>query len=615
MIPTHSRRLIHEKSQTVIKYRTKISKSPAKNTSPNIDDNSKSTSVICVTKSKRKVSPNFKNEKFNEMDQLLYNYAHEIFEAKCNDLNIATVADQEKRFFAIFQQNAENRKLLLSENKLSMNSSIVLSKILSKSKIFSYIDLSKNKLGDIGIKNIVKNLLFNNEIVHLDISSNDISQSGISDILYFLSKHSSLYSLNLSSHQFLYRNKIGVCENLFKLLKCSTLSYLNLSGTNIGSEGFKYIILGLENNSCLTYLNLGNNSIKGNVIRDFVQVLVTTKINDLNLENNLLEEVAADEFAFFFNGYYGYGAISKINLAGNILPTPGVYKIFEALVRENNLEQLTLDKNSFIGYLDILERFLEGNKRLKHLSLSGCSLKVEAFCRLCDGLKENRHLETLILSGNSCKDVGAVYISKVLQQNASLQSLDLSSNVIKSEGGLAITSALRLNKTLKSLSLTDNELKDDVGEAFFHLFISNYTITKLKLQLNPMSAKYSSDIQKLLDRNKNSLSKNELKKIIQTKQSLKFPKDTKEDIQQKIIENKLEIEHIKNKIGGYHKRIQTVKAEEDAKLDELKSIFKECKEKSSSLSKSLYETQLEIKVSLYLAFNFKWREKNKRIWT
>ena len=613
MLSLTSRKSIHERSDSSFKYRTRMTKYPLKYLDP-LDTNRNSTSVISTSKVKYKVSPNIASEKINGSNLKFYKFSHKIYKAKCKDLHIVLVNEQEKRFFTSFQQNAEQRKLLLSDNNLSINSSTVLSKILSTYFDFTYIDLSKNKLGDSGIKNIVQALLSNKDIVHLDISSNDISQPGMSEIIFFLSKHSSLYSLDLSSHQFLYRNKVGVCENFYKLLKCPTLVHLNLSGTSLGSEGLKYVIVGLENNKSLSYLNIGNNSIKSNIIKEFVQVLITSKVNNLNLENNILDELAADEFSFFFTGLYGYGEINKLNLAGNYLTTSGIFKIFEALIKDNCLEQIIMDRNSFIGYLDIFERLLGENRKLKYLSLSNCGLKIEAFCRLCEGLRCNQLLETLILSGNSCKDIGAVTIAKALQYNNSLQKLDLSSNMIKSEGGISLALALRYNKRLKSLILNDNELKDDVGEAFYQLFGSNYSIIKLHFQLNPMNAKYALEIQKYLERNKNYLYKNEITKIIQSKETLIIPKETLEIINQKIVKNKQLAENIQQKIGTYSKKITIIKANGEEKLEELKQVFNVYREKNDNLSKVLYEIQLEIKVSLYLACNIKWAKIIKRTW-
>lgn len=595
MISSTSRKLFHDNSESIVRYRKIISKTPLKHQT-RLEMIRKSTSALGSSKLKYHSKFNITSESIIEVPAVLFQYSQEIYSAKCKDLGIVVAPEQEQRFSTVFIQNAEMRRLNLSDQKLAIESSLTLSRILLKSTHFAYIDLSKNKLGNIGIQTLLRSLHLNSEIVHLDLSSNDISPTNISEILMLLARHPSLYSLDLSSHQFLYRNKIGPNEALYALLQSKTLSFLNLSGTNIRSEGLKYIILGIENNKTLVSLNLSSNGIKGNVIKELVQVLVTTKINEINLENNLLDEIAAEEIAFFFTGYYGYGTISRINLAKNIIPTAGIVKIFEALVKENYLEQLNLAKNNFSGFLDVIERFVSGNKRLKFLNLSECSLRIESFAKLCEGLAENTVMDSLNLSGNSCKDLGAASMARALKKNIALKKLILSNNGIKTEGGVAIVAALRTNKVLKNLDLSNNELKDDVGEAFFNIFASNYSLTNLKIQLNPMSAKYPNDINRYLNRNREIDSKQEFSKITQRKSLLNVAQANAETVKTKITEGKLEKDYIQNKINGYKKKIQKIKKEEEEKLEEMKQEFKTLKEKNTELSKTMHDLQIETRV-------------------
>lgn len=586
-----SRSAIQLKSDSSIRYRSNA-KTPLKVS--RVQEETKSRSVSAINKSKNRLSPIFKKE--DRIESEFFKISQQLYSAKCDDLSISPMPDQERRFYLNFEKNAKQRKILLPENKLGLKSGILLSKILYKSQFFSYINISRNKIGDLGMKYITKSLLNNDSIVHLDISSNDLSQVGCSQVLELLCKHPSLHSLDLSSHQFLYRNKIGACEKLFKLIRVPTLAYLNLSGTNIGSEGLKYIILGLEKNTNLCSLNLSNNGIKGNLIKDLVQVLVTSKLNYLMLENNLIEEIGALEFSYFFSGYYGYGIITQINLGGNSIPTSGAYNFFESLIKENYLEHLNIENNNFGGYLDILKRFLTENKRLKYLNLNSCNIKLEAFLKLCDGLTENKGLETLILSNNSCRDLGASSISKALIVNRTLKNLDLSNNLIKSDGGIGLASALKLNKSLKVLILNDNELKDDSGELFYHALGNNYTLIKLKLHINPMSAKYQLDIKKYLERNKNLEQKQEISKIKESKVLLDVEKCS-ENIKNKIIEHEHEKEQIKKKVESYQQRINAIKLEEEIKLNNLKNLLQECKKNNLKLSKTLIDINQDIRVT------------------
>lgn len=593
MISITSRKLIHEKSDGAVRYRSVLSKSPVKSMSP-IDER-KSLSSMNVSKVKSELSI-FQGLSKADLSSSLYKLAKDLFTAKCTDLSIIPVAEQERRFFIAFKDNASKRTLNLKENKLGKESLKILGKLLIRCKHFAFINLSKNRLSDGGVKKIAKSLLTNWELVHLDISSTDLSAAGSAEVLDLLSKHQSLHSLDISSHQFLYRNKLGPSESLTGIMRHPTLTLVNFSGTNLGNEGMKYLILGLENNKVLNTLGLSNNSIKGNVIKEFFQVLVSTNVTEVDLSYNLIEEVAADEIAYFFNGIYGYSALTKIVLSHNLITAGPAYSIFESLVRENYLESLNLENNNFTGYLDILNRFLAGNRRLKYLNLNSCSLKVEAFCHLCDGLCKNESLQVLKVAGNHFKDTGAEQLAKALSQNTSLKKIDISSNKIRSLGGLAITSSLRTNKSIKIFIATDNEMKDDVGESFYYVFSTNFSLNKLLLQLNPMSTKYINDIEKYIERNKAQQHKEEMLKMRTSNEKVLMGKILAEEIKQKMLENQIEKRLIEGKISGHAKKLAMIKSEEDEKLEELKNELRNYKEQSSLLSQSLHNIQSEMRV-------------------
>ena len=428
--------------------------------------------------------------------------AREIFEAKCKDLMILSVKDQETRFFKQFQFGLSLRQLNLQESNLSLESCRALSKLLPTSVHFAYLNLSGNKLTDNGVLKIAKALRKNYNIVSLDLSSTDISVSGSKEILENLSVHKSLVSLNLSSLPFLQKNRLGANEGLTKLLAIPTLTYLNLSDTGLNKENFYFLIKGLEKNHSLRFLNLSSNKLKGAIFKDFCQALTNTSVEELLLANNKIEEAATEELADFFAGRYGYGVLSIVSLAGNCLTTATVSRFLEVIVNENYLVHLNLENHRFSGTLDVLFRLMVENKRLKILNLSFCALSQESVYMMAEGLAKNNCLENLILQGNNFRDSGAKCFASALLINRSLKKLDVSSNNIRSAGGLALVSALSFNKSVTILHINDNELKDEVGEALLKLFTNNFYILQLKFDLNPMAAKFSAEISVFLDRNK-----------------------------------------------------------------------------------------------------------------
>lgn len=490
--------LIHNKSENSFRDSKRIVKSPFKYL-PSLNDKHLAATSQFNHRKRIGNSP----AHYSEITDLGNNkLAREIFEAKCKDLMILSLKDQETRFFKQFQFGLSLRQLNLQESNISVESCRALSKLLPSSVQFAYLNLSGNKLTDNGVLKIAKALRKNMNIVSLDLSSTDISVSGSKEILENLSVHKSLVSLNLSSLPYLHKNRLGANEGLTKLLNIPTLIYLNLSDTGLNKESFYFLIKGLEKNCTLRFLNLSSNKLKGIIFKDFCQALTKTNVEELLLANNKIEEIATEELADFFAGRYGYGVVSFISLAGNYISTSTVSSFLEVFVNENYLIHLNLENHRFTGTLDVLFRLMVENKRLKTLNLSCCALSQESVNMLTEGLAKNNYLENLILQGNNFRDPGAKYFASALLINKSLKKLDISSNYIRNPGGLALVSALSFNKSLTILHISDNELKDEVGEALLKLFTNNFYIVQLKFDLNPMAAKYSDEISVFLDRNR-----------------------------------------------------------------------------------------------------------------
>ena len=598
-----ARKLYHDRTETSIRIRKVASKSPVKLTAISNEKLSTYNSISPIKPIKSFSDPQ-PNEKLTESFREIQKFSLEIYEAKCKDLQIFPLEDHERRFSSIFINNFNERKVDLQDSKISLQTCRALIKCFQTYPI-AHINLSKNKLTDKGISLVCKALLSNLSLVSLDLTSTDLSPAGSQEVLELLSKHQSLYSLNLSSHQFLYRNKIGFCESLIGLLKSETLTFLNLAGTSLGNEGLKYLIIGLEHNQVLNYLNISSNNIKGLVIKEFSQVIVTTRLSEVHMAGNQFDEQASDEISFLLLGLYGYGVLSKLNLGYNQIDSQSASKIFEAMIKENYLEHLNLENNNLSGDLDIIERFLQNNKRLKTLSLSNCNLKINSFLQICSGLGRNSSLEYVNLCKNNCRDSGAIGLSKALLTNSTLAKLDLSSNKIYNIGGVSIANSLKTNKSLKVLNLNDNELKDEVGEAFFYIFGVNYTLVNLHLHLNPMSAKYPLDIKKYLERNRAIHEKKIIQKILDSKNRKAETSAMPDQIESRLKENLDQKQNLEKKIGNYMKKLTGIKKENDEQLEELQEKVKDLKTVNIELSKTLNDLQLEMKVikNQQLGFN------------
>ena len=74
---------------------------------------------------------------------------------------------------------------------------------------FSHLDLSKNNLGDSGVKILIHEISRSQSLVHLNLASNDISNEGMISIFKGLTDNESIISLNLSTVDGVARNRIS----------------------------------------------------------------------------------------------------------------------------------------------------------------------------------------------------------------------------------------------------------------------------------------------------------------------------------------------------------------------------------------------------------------------
>ena len=105
-----------------------------------------------------------------------------LFAAKCRDLQIGYVEAQEKRFLEMSEKSIVDRKLLLRDMGLGVESAKVIAQVVRGNDAFAVLDLRKNNLGNEGCRALAKGLRANLSIVHLDVGTNEITAEGASHL-------------------------------------------------------------------------------------------------------------------------------------------------------------------------------------------------------------------------------------------------------------------------------------------------------------------------------------------------------------------------------------------------------------------------------------------------
>lgn len=210
----------------------------------------------------------------------------------------------------------------------------------------------------------------------------------------------------------------------------SELSYLNLNGNSIGTDGCIAITELIFYTPKLRHLDLGNNDIKYDGIIALANVMSSNyNIEVLNMENpSFLFSSVGQEWAVHIGKMLANNTgLLKLSLRKHKLRCDGIYTIMEHLLENNKLLVLDLSCNE--------------------ISVEGCAA-VGKYLK-----QEKCVLKGLSLANNKAGDLGAKTIGQALAVNKSLCYLDFTYNNVHDDGLSRLAESVYINTTLEVLKL------------------------------------------------------------------------------------------------------------------------------------------------------------------
>ena len=523
-----------------------------------------------------------------------------IYVAKCNDLGIPVLQDQEKRFFN-FCANFKSRTFSIRESGLGSNSAQKIGEIIKNNNYFAYIDLSKNALKDEGAMILLRSIKKSMSIVHLDISSNEITAEGSQGIINELTHHNSLASFDISSHEGLHRNRIGLqgAQAFVSVLQTNKiLAFLNLAGTGLGPEGLECLIEGLRGNLTLTSLNISSNYFGPKPIENLAVALLNTDLRELDISMNKIGNEGCEYISMLISGGYdGFCTIMKFDLSENEITTTGVGKLFAALRINSQVKHMNLEKNLLgKGLSQNLLQFLMENIALESLNLNSCELSAEGLVGLAEGLAKNNGIKQLYLNNNQIIDKGAEIVAFALAKNKVIKLIDLSSNKIRDKGGIALARSLQLNESLETMHLRDNMLKDEPGQMLSEISRFKHNILKLTLDINPMNFKYIHDIKTNVYRNYQFQQKQLVPNLQKIIDKIQIKGNSMDDMHLRITQKQKEKNDAENKLKNQGNKLENIKDQEESKFQELREEYNTLRESSLKLSAEIDDLTMQMNV-------------------
>jgi Leucine-rich repeat (LRR) protein len=328
--------------------------------------------------------------------------------------------------------------------------------------------------GDLCAFAIAERLKNNSTVTALNLRGTDIDQKGVTSLCEALNHNSTLASLNLSSGSI---DDVGASEIGRALRYNSGLVSLLLRYNSIGHTGASAIAEGLKFNSILSILDLCHNEI-GDV--GSAAIAEALKINS-GLKQLFL--------VFCEIGQLGATAIAEAITHNSRASMPVSASTGmccagppDTLHRTLVLSELDMQCNRIgaAGMLAFAE-CLKRNSTVTQLHLSNSDICARGIASLAEALKCNSNLTILSLAYTRLRDEGDAAIADALEHNSTLTKIDLSDCKIGDAGAVAIGEALKRHTTLLSLDVSGNRF-DSVGKAALTEALKhNCTITMLHL--------------------------------------------------------------------------------------------------------------------------------------
>ena len=374
-------------------------------------------------------------------------------------------------------------------------------------------DISGNTIPTYAANNIAVLLSKNNELKELNLSCNKLKELGVRNILNSINI-SNLSSLNISNNHITHLKYIAGI-----LIHATKLVGLDLSYNELSAEGMRYFLYQMRSIFAnLVKLNVSGNVISDEIAKAFADVLFeNTKLKELDLSDNNLH---TEGISKIFNGMK-ISTLIKLSVSHNNITDQAADYMVTFLSRNKKLEELDFSQNNLLsaGAIKICRTTLS---KLTAFNISHNGITTRAASDIATFLSRNTKLQKLDVSHNSLLSTGVIMICKAnlsklttlnishngvtveaaddiavfLSHNTKLQVLNLSHSDLQASGCVIVFEVLQNISVLTSLEISDcNVIKEAVDQLAIVLY-NNISLQELDLSYNNLSKSNSATILK-----------------------------------------------------------------------------------------------------------------------
>ena len=339
-------------------------------------------------------------------------------------------------------------------------------------------------------------------------------------------KRYNLIKINVSGNQFNQRDLKYL--GLIISLNSSTLSFLDLSYTNLDDENCRFLFLALKKCVNISLLNLTNNSIGSEGLSYLEKFFLNSeKLTTLMLRHNLI----GTQGLIYLTGYF------KLN-------------------KKIKLRTLDISYNGiYIEGVQTLTEFIVNYKKLISLYMGGNYIKEEGINILSNGLlnSQNCELSYLFLENNNLSTKKSIeYVANIISKHPFITSIELKTNELFDEYGSKLFELLNPESKLLSLDLSNNNIGEKTLDSMYNYLIQNKNLRRIILNENEFNEDCCKVIKDILKDSKVNIKNLSLKSChIENNINLIFEGLT----ENKMIES---IDLSNNKIGVKKKRFKSI---------------------------------------------------------
>ena len=412
-----------------------------------------------------------------------------------------------------FKVNKTLQILDIANNNLFDKGTVAISKSLENNIAIKVLNLSNNYFTADGARSIGKLLLVSKTLEKIYVSNNNMTWDGATAISNCLEDNKTLQELNISSacittsEQFLesnelvnsfhrnvpnirlmhifYISNLNISRNIVSSIIISNciknndfLQELNISENQIASDGAKKIAEAITLNFKLKKLDISRNYITSEALIDLLKAS-NYKLQFLNITYN---NVTLSEFKRIKCNINALSSSLEVHASWNaiVLTSKGL-KIKSTIIQfgpEGTFNNDTEDTWSFI----ISHSFYRAE------FFRNCLNSVTDYDDWMEVLIAGMQVNVILdLSGINLLDNEATVICDHLKENNIIQELNLSKNFISNLTVVRIAEAVQVNTTLQKLNISCNTLSDKGTAEISECLKINSVLRELDISSNNIS--------------------------------------------------------------------------------------------------------------------------------